>query len=250
VTQRLAARHDLRVGSEIEVANGSHPKRRWTVVGIVAGAGADAFASEGAIYAPYEAVRTLVDYPENRTNQLFARLADREHTNVDTQARTLSDTLADADLANTPVKLYEQQESVQRIFAGFVLLFSLMIAIVAVVGGLGLFGTLTMNVVERRREIGVLRTVGAPTGTLLWTFLLEGLLLGLLGWGLGLVVGAPASRLLVEFLGNTLIPLDYALPAAGVRATLLATVGIALAASLGPALFATRIRIAEILRYA
>ena len=47
---------------------------------------------------------------------------------------------------------------------------------------------------------------------------LYSLLLGLLGWSLGVVLGAPASRWLVEFLGSTLIPLDYALPAAGVRA--------------------------------
>ena len=64
----------------------------------------------------------------------------------------------------------------------FILIFLLMILIVSVVGALGLFGTLSMNVLERRREIGVMRTVGASTGTILWTFLLEGLLLGLLGW--------------------------------------------------------------------
>ena len=56
--------------------------------------------------------------------------------------------------------------------------------------------------------------------------------------------------MLVGFLGDTLIPLDYAFPAAGVRATLLATLVTALAASLAPALLATRVRIAEILRYA
>jgi putative ABC transport system permease protein len=202
------------------------------------------------VYAPYEAVRTLVDYPENRGNQLYVRLADRTRARVDGQARALSDALADAGLGNVTVKLYEQQENNDRVFVGFVLLFSVMIVIVAVVGGLGLFSTLTMNVAERRREIGVLRSVGAPTRTLLAAFLLEGVLLGLLGWGLGVILGAPASRLLVEFLGDRLIPLEYALPAAGVRDTLLATLAVALAASLGPALLATRIRVAEILRYA
>ncbi|HEY7060871.1 MAG TPA: FtsX-like permease family protein [Chloroflexota bacterium] len=250
VTERLAARQHVAVGSTITLQNGSHPKQQWTVVGVVPGAGADAFAPEGAIYAPYEAVRTLVDYPENRGNQLFVRLTDRAQANVDAQARALSDKLADADLANAPVKLYEQVENTQRIFVGFVLLFSLMLVIVAAVGGLGLFGTLTMNVVERRREIGVLRSVGAPTRTLLATFLLEGVLLGLCGWALGVALGTPASRMLVNYLGDTLIPLEYAFPAGGVRTTLLATIVVALAASLGPALLATRVRIAEILRYA
>jgi putative ABC transport system permease protein len=250
VTQRLASKRDLRVGSTIELTSGLHPAKQWTVVGIVPGAGADALAPEGAVYASYDAVRALVDYPENRGNQLYVRLAERTSASVDSQARALGDTLADAGLGNAPVKVYEQRENTQRIFVGFTLLFTLMIVIVAAVGGLGLFGTLTMNVAERRREIGVLRSVGAPTRTLLATFLLEGLVLALLGWGLGVVLGAPASRLLVEFLSDTLIPLDYAFPAAGVRATLLATVVTALAASLAPALLATRVRIAEILRYA
>jgi putative ABC transport system permease protein len=250
VTQRLASKRDLRVGSTIELTSGLHPAKRWTIVGIVPGAGADAFAPEGAVYASYEAVRALADYPENRGNQLYVRLADRTPASVDSQARALSDKLADADLRNAPVKVYEQRENTQRIFVGFTLLFTLMIVILAAVGGLGLFGTLTMNVAERRREIGVLRSVGAPTRTLLATFLLEGLLLALLGWGLGVILGGPASRLLVEFLSDTLIPLDYAFPAAGVRTTLLATVVTALAASLAPALLATRVRIAEILRYA
>jgi putative ABC transport system permease protein len=250
VTQRLAQRRDLRVGSAIELQNGTHPAQRWTIVGIVPGAGGDAFAPDGAVYAPYEAVRTLVDFPENRANQLYVRLADRARASVDEQARVLGDRLADAGLGNAAVKVYEQQENTQRIFVGFTLLFSLMLIVVAAVGGLGLFGTLSMNVVERRREIGVLRSVGAPTRTLLATFLLEGLLLALLGWGLGVILGTPASRLLVGYLGDNLIPLDYAFPFAALRTTLLATVVTALAASLGPALLATRVRIAEILRYA
>jgi putative ABC transport system permease protein len=250
VTQRLASRQGLAVGSTIELASGSRPSREWTVVGIVPGAGSDVMAPDGAVYGTYEGVRALVDYPENRGNQLYVRLADRGRENVDARARTLSDTLADAELSNIPVLLYEQQQNTERIFAGFVLLFGLMLMIVALVGALGLFGTLTMNVMERRREIGVIRSVGAPTRTLLGTFLLEGLLLGLIGWALGVVLGAPASRLLVGYFSDTLIPLEYRFPAGGVVLTALATLLVALAASVGPALLATRIRIAEILRYA
>ena len=47
VTQRLATRQGLQVGSSIELASGSHAARRWTVVGIVPGAGSDVMAPEG-----------------------------------------------------------------------------------------------------------------------------------------------------------------------------------------------------------
>jgi putative ABC transport system permease protein len=207
-------------------------------------------APDGSVYAPYESVRALVDFPEDRANQLYVRLTDRGQAEVDARAPSLADTLADAGLSNTPVKLYEQQENTRRLFAGFVLLFSLTILIVAAVGALGLFGTLTMNVFERRQEIGVMRSVGAPTPALMWTFLLEGLLLGLLGWGLGVALAAPASRLLVGFFSDTLIPVEYAFPATGALVSVGGVLLVALAASLGPALLASRIRIAEILRYA
>jgi putative ABC transport system permease protein len=249
VTRRLAARQGLEVGSEIELASGTHPPRRWKVVGIVGGAGVDALAPEGSVYAPYEAVRALLDYPQGQGNQLHVRLADRDPAQVDAQAPALSDRLADADLSNAPVKLYEQQANNERVYAGFVMLFSLMIVIVALVGGLGLFGTLTMNVLERRREIGVIRSVGSRARTLLWTFLWEGLLLGMLGWALGVVAGAPASRLLVAFFSDKVIALEYTFPATGVLVAALVVLGVTFVASVGPALLATRIRIAEILRY-
>jgi len=249
VTERLAARQQVGVGSEIELTSGTHPARRWKIVGIVAGAGPDAMAPDGVVYAPYEAVRTLLDFPEGHGNQLYVRLAERGRARIDEQARALTDALANAGLSNTPVKLYEQQESTQRIFAGFVLLFSLMVLIVSVVGALGLFGTLTMNVLERRREIGVIRSIGGPTRTLLLAFLLEALVLGLLGWGLGVALGAPASRLFVGFFSDRLIPLEYVFPGVGMLASALAVLGVTLAASLGPALLAARIRIADILRY-
>jgi putative ABC transport system permease protein len=250
ITQRLATRRDLGVGSKLELTSGSQPARTWTVVGIVPGAGAEAMAPDGGVYAPYEAVRTLVDFPEGRGNQLYVRLDDRRREQVDAKGPALADELADAGLSNTPVKLYEQQEGTERIFVGFTLLFSLMIVIVSVVGGLGLFGTLAMNVFERRREIGVLRSVGAPTRTLLGAFLLEGLLVGLCGWGLGMVLGVPASRLLVGFFSDRLIPLEYAFPGSGALLSLAVLILLTLLASFGPALLATRIRIAEILRYA
>jgi putative ABC transport system permease protein len=117
------------------------------------------------------------------------------------------------------------------------------------VGALGLFSTLTMNVLERRREIGVMRTVGASTGTLLWTFLLEGLLLGLLGWAIGNVLGAPAGRMLVEFLSDKLVFMEYVFPPESVVITLIAVVLVAFIASIGPAMAAARMRIADILRY-
>jgi putative ABC transport system permease protein len=249
ITRRLAERQKVKLGDTLELQSGTRPVRRWTVVGIAGGAGPDALAPDGALYAPYEAVRALVDFGENRGNQLNVRLADRDPANVDTKAASIADALADASLANTPIKIYEQQQSNQQTFLGFVLIFVLMIVIVAVVGALGLFSTLTMNVFERQKEIGVMRSVGAPTGTILWIFLLEGLLLGLLGWALGLAASGPAASTLVEFLNDKLVSMEYVFPPEGVVITLVAILVVAFISSIGPSLAAARMRISEILRY-
>jgi putative ABC transport system permease protein len=249
ITRRLAERRKLGVGDTLELQSGTRPVRRWTVVGIAGGAGPDALAPDGAAYAAYEPVRALVDFGENRGNQLYLRLADRDPSNVDAKAASISDALADAGLANTPVRLYKQHEKDQSNFMIFGLIFVLMIVIVAVVGALGLFSTLTMNVLERQKEIGVMRTVGAPTGTILWVFLLEGLLLGLLGWALGAAVSGPAASTLVEFLNDKLMSMVYVFPPEGVVITFAAIMAVAFISSIGPALAAARMRIAEILRY-
>ena len=73
------------------------------------------------------------------------------------------------------------------------LFISVMAVVLGVVGGLGLAGTMTMNVVERSREIGVMRAIGASDTAVLLLFLAEGLLIGLLAWlrGRALAPGQP-----------------------------------------------------------
>jgi putative ABC transport system permease protein len=266
VTRRLAERRRLAPGDSLTVEVGDRTAT-WTVAGIVGGAGGDAQAPDGAIYAPLAAVRTLLGLPDDRGNVLYVRVtagpaatglapsevplpAHREQKErVDQTADALGDALAEAGLASTPVRLYDEARGNQQAVFAIGLLLGMVLLVVATVGALGLFSTLTMNVVERRREIGVMRALGASTGVLLWTYLLEGALLGLLGWLLGAVLGGPAGERLVVLLSERLIPLDYRLPRSVLALTLALVLAVTLVASLGPALAAARMRIADILRY-
>ena len=76
----------------------------------------------------------------------------------------------------------------------------------------GLTGTMTINVVERSREIGVLRAVGASDRSVLLIFLAEGMLIGALSWALGVLASLPISKLLSDALGNVFVsrPLSWA----------------------------------------
>ena len=65
--------------------------------------------------------------------------------------------------------------------------------LIAAVGGPGLMGTMSINVRERTREIGVLRPIGASNGAVPHIFVVEGMLIGVLSWIAAASVAAPAT---------------------------------------------------------
>jgi ABC-type antimicrobial peptide transport system permease subunit len=77
-----------------------------------------------------------------------------------------------------------------------------MAVVMAAVGGLGLSGTMSMNVLERVREIGVMRAIGASDGAILRLVLVEGIIIGLLSWVAGAVVAVPLAWVIANVLGN------------------------------------------------
>jgi putative ABC transport system permease protein len=109
--------------------------------------------------------------------------------------------------------------------------------------------TLTLNVLERRREIGVLRAIGAVDANLVQVFLTEGLALGLGGWIVGVLIGYPLGQLLVNLMQSVLFHIDYIFSPTMVLASLVFALAIAILASLAPALGAARLRVGQVLRY-
>ena len=78
---------------------------------------------------------------------------------------------------------------IQSQFDLLVVFLLVMAVLMAVVGGLGLMGTMSLNVLERTREIGVMRAIGASDGAVRQVFLVEGILIGLLRLARGCSVG-------------------------------------------------------------
>lgn len=121
--------------------------------------------------------------------------------------------------------------------------------LVGAMGALGVLNTLTLNVLERRREIGVLRSIGAGDGNIAQIFLTEGLSLGLGGWVVGLLIGYPLGMVFVNVMGATLFQMDYIFSPAMVGVSLLFALAIAILASIAPAIGAARMRVGQVLRY-
>ena len=120
----------------------------------------------------------------------------------------------------------------------------------ALVGAIGLSGTLSINVMERRREIGVMRAVGASSSDVAYVFVGEGLLLGITSWLLAMplsVLGGPpfvaSISSAISFSGR------YHLDLAGFWWWLLIVVVLSIVASWLPARRATEISVKDSLSY-
>ncbi len=121
--------------------------------------------------------------------------------------------------------------------------------IIGALGALGVLNTLTLNVLERRREIGVLRAIGAGDANLAMIFLTEGLALGLCGWVIGVIIGYPLGLFFVNLMQSVLFHMDYIYSPAMLFTSLIFALTLAVLASLAPALGAARLRVGEVLRY-
>lgn len=121
--------------------------------------------------------------------------------------------------------------------------------LIGLMGALGVVNTLTLNVLERRREIGVLRSIGAADANLVQVFLTEGLAMGLAGWLMGLLIGYPLGQFLLSLMQAVLFHIDYVFTPAMIFASLVFALVLSTLASLAPALGSARLRVGQVLRY-
>lgn len=119
------------------------------------------------------------------------------------------------------------------------------------VGAFLIYNTFSMTVVERTREIGMLRAIGMSRPGILRSVLAEALLLSLAGSALGLAAGFALAKGLIRIMGDVVTPAEanaLTIPAEALLQSLGVGIGVALAAALAPALRAARIAPLEALR--
>lgn len=130
--------------------------------------------------------------------------------------------------------------------------FLLILAILtALVGSIGLAGTMSMNVMDRTREIGVMRSIGASDAILMKMVLVEGLGIGWISWLLGALLSFPISKLMSDLVTRALFgaPSGYSFTVTGFILWLGIVSLLSILASTMPARSATHLTIREVLAY-
>ncbi len=126
-----------------------------------------------------------------------------------------------------------------------------MVILVAIVGGLGLASTMGLNVLERTREIGILRSLGARSGVVRRMVIVEGVATSLVSFLLAIPLSVPISLALGRAVGQELLmhPLAYTFSGVATLLWLVIVLIIAVMASLLPANSAASLTIRETLAY-
>ncbi len=123
--------------------------------------------------------------------------------------------------------------------------------LLGLIGVLGLASTMSMNVIERTRELGVMRAIGAAPGTIMRIIISEGVFIGGLSWLFAVMISVPLSLLVGRVVGmlSFKVPLALTISPAAVILWLAVVLLISAIAGVYPAFRASRLTVREALAY-
>ncbi|MCQ3938462.1 MAG: hypothetical protein DPW18_15645, partial [Chloroflexi bacterium] len=238
---------DLKIGDWLTIEiDGKETK--WQIIGTYSITGN---VSPPLLYVNYEYLSVLVGQPEMAYS---LRIVTAEH-DAETQKRINDQIQAAFERRGIQIRstqlgadFIREQKAQTDILVYFILV---MASLIAVVGGLGLMGTMSINVLERTREIGVMRAIGASNGDIQAIVITEGMVIGILSWAISIVISLPITSLLCFGVGMALLtaPMPPVYGMTGIIAWLIFTIVLGTLASALPAHRASSLTVRDTLAY-
>lgn len=217
---------------------------KWTVVGVV-DSGVQPLA-----YAPRATLNALQG--DERASSLVVATTGTDDASRLAVILRLRAALASAEMPVASSQLLAETKRVVEDHLLMVVEFlGAMAWVMIAVGGMGLASTMSLAVLERTREIGVMRAIGARHSTIMTMIEIEGIVIAVLGWLVSLPLSVPMSAVLADAFGRVMfsVPTRYAPGAFGAASWLLLVLCVAALACAWPAWRATRIPTAAALSY-
>jgi putative ABC transport system permease protein len=248
VNRKWATQEGVQLGDTVTLdLGGDLPLTEGVVVGI----NQDLVQKQTGVFVSFEALDRLL----KRTDRTITLEVAYTRHDAEAQTRITGEVVAmleagGAEVFSTQIlgQLKRQVTSFYRILVVFLLVMS---GLTALVGGIGLMGMMSINVLERSKEIGVMRAIGADARAIVTIFWGESVVVALLSFILAVLLSVPLAHLLTRAVGMAFIqtPLDFAYAIAGIGYWLALVLVIGTAASILPALNAAGLSVRESLSY-
>lgn len=221
----------------------------WTIVGFFQFVGNDSFI----VYVPLDYLNSvtgnanqasnfqIVAAPEIKQNNQVEDLVKQVDTFFREKGFHVNNTSSSASLVGNSTLGLDTLTIFLLIMAG----------LIALVGSIGLAGTMSMNVMERTREIGVMRAIGATDIQVMRQVIIEGTLIGLMSWVIAALVAFPLSYFMSYIINVSIFGMtgEYTLTATGFLIWFGIVGVLSMIASIMPARGAARLTIREVLSY-
>ncbi|MBN2030964.1 ABC transporter permease [bacterium] len=175
------------------------------------------------VYIPLETLtyRFDLDPADSEVDQIILKVSDEEHikeaTNLANNLLGLRHNLIEDYRLVVPEELLRQSQRTQRIFN---IVMGAIASISLLVGGIGIMNIMLASILERTREIGIRRAIGATRRDILGQFLIEAVVLSFVGGILGIFIGFLMTKAISGYAGwKTIVDVGSILLAFGVSAS-------------------------------
>lgn len=236
----LAAREGFKVGDIIQLST-TTGVRDYYVAGI---AGDYMNAKVATAYISHESMK--VDFHKSEDIFIQVNLAPGfEREEVEPAIKAVAEQYPQFNLVSGQEYLAQNEQLFQAAFAAYYAVFT----ILALPSLIAILNTLAIGVIERTREIGMLRAIGSTQGQVRQMVIAEALLLAATGTAFGLLAGLYLGYVMIGAMKATGFPVEFAFPLSGLLIATAIGLLFGVGAAIIPARQASRMEIVRALRY-
>jgi putative ABC transport system permease protein len=245
IERNLAQFTGVDIGDRVTLTTVAGPAR-FRIIGLATNQQEDGTV----LYVPVTTLRSVLDQPTG-VSAYWIKATSPDEALVDRTTTLLDDRLTALgyDVATEISYVMERDEiEANRTITTTIGVLGFLIVAMSMVG---LANAITMSIIERTREIGILRCLGARARDVRRIFATEGIVLALVGWLLGIPLGYLLTRLIIWLVWEIAgVRLPFVFPLGNIWIALAGTLALALLVLLLPLRRAVRFRPGEALRYA